>query len=698
MPINLGELSIPIRETGRERVLKAFDDIDRAAKKAGLSADMLNAAMLKLNRTVGSSNQYGSGMDVLTKRITALQRGAQIESTRAESVRRLQIIERAFERSLARTNLSLSEQITLETQLGRVRNTLSTPALSSQASGIKRVTSGVAQLAVSALGARSAVGSLAVGGLAAFGASAGLTLAVVAGTALIAAGYNAITKSSREAKEKVKELREELEKPTEQQTVANNRGLIQAALTDAEKKLAEAKGGSDLSNLAGVPHIVDEKRVAKAQALVDALRRDLEKLGTAARDLDTKGTDESIETLTKAVELRTASAHQIRQAIGLLPILKAQSEDESKTLIEQNHAREQYNALVAAFKSLSKDDTDARKKALDAMRDESALMVELSQQRTLTSAEVTRLRGVYNDLTTALEKTNLTDRERLDLIRAQTAALAELARQTSTSFTTKGSTFGQSFGRSKTPGLDQIKFGPDGDTTSDFFAGGAGADFQKDVSGVAKRGSDAVRIAIDEANENLAQGLDDMRTRLAEGLTQSLVEGIATGFETAVATGSIENGAKTLLASLLNGLGDAAISFGVASLGIAKLMQAIKSALSSLNPALAIPAAIGLIALGGLLKGAASRMFSGGGGGGGSVSVGGGSTTSRITVGADGGISRQSQPVPDTAAPRASKVEPRPMIAATFQIFGKDDLQYQRHLVETANLAFERGYKIKRGG
>lgn len=770
MAVELAELNIPLRATGRDAVLQAFAEIDRAGAKAGQPvtvpvsapgaaaaakqlealggiAGVVQKAIAQLNREVGTSGQYGAGLTAIRERITLLQKGVQLEATNAESVRKLQGAEGQLETALTRGNLTLKERILLGEQLARVQALLATQtqavarpvdavaagmgrataganawaaglaALRTQQvgigaagaladSGLRRMTSGLQQLAVVALGTRSAVGQLATGALLSFGASAALTLGVVAGIAAIALAWDKLTESSRKAEEQLKKAREELERSNPQQLAAERVAILQAAITKAEAGLQRlAQGDRSI----GLP-AASSKDIAKARAELDLLRRDLVKAQAEAVRLGQTQTDESIAALTKAIELRTASTFQIRQALALLPQLRAAAADETKTLAERNAAAQQANALQAAFDAGAKKEAKTRQEQIDALRNEAALLGEIASQRALTTAEVDRLRAAYVAITKALEDKNTTDRQQLELLRAQRQALAELAAQTSASFTTKGSTFGQdlTLGRPKPPSLAGGfgTFGADQDRTAQFFAGGALDTFTDDLTKQADRAGTRVTQALAGVQDQIDANLDQLHTRLAAGLTQSLIDGITQGFEQGLASGSIAKGAEALAAQLLSGLGDAAIQFGVASLGIADLMAKIKASLASLNPAAAIPAALALIALGGLLKGAAARAFGGAGGGGGgaaTIPTRERDQTIRIIVGRDGEVlqrtpspASQTVTAPPTAARQAASVEPRPSFVFAPNVFGRDDQQLQRQMVEFLNAAAGRGYWIAR--
>lgn len=549
------------------------------------------------------------------------------------------------------------------TQWSNVGQVLSASSTTARG-GINRVTSAAAQLAVQALGTRSAVGSLVTGGLISLGASAGVTLAVVAGAAAIGYAWDRVTKSARETREAMEKLHDELNKPTTQQAAALDVALTQKGVGLARQALAKAQQPTDVFDrgTGGIRQIpADPSKVAQAQADLDAKLRDLAKARAAAEAEDRRGTEASIGTLTKSIELRTASATQIRQAIGLLPILKRASDDDTKSVSEQNVAREQYNALVAAFKKVADEESDARKKLLQGMRDEAELLLTVASQRSLTAAETDRLRSVYERITEALKAKNLTDREQLDLLKEQARAQAELGRQTSATRTTRGSSFGQGtaetgfgIGRPKTPALEQITFGADEDKTGDFFAGGALDAFTEDLDASVKGAADRIGDAQATLQGRMEEFGDGLRLSAAESLAQGLAEGITAGFTTFFQTGSVEKGAAALTAGLLSAIGGAMVKFGEAGLVASTLMQQAMSALASLNPFAAAAAFVGLIAVGSLLQAAASSAFGGGSRGGGAAGAIAQPTTTRVTVGAGGAITNREEVAESRTAPAAA--------------------------------------------
>jgi len=120
---------------------------------------------------------------------------------------------------------------------------------------------------------------------------------------------------------------------------------------------------------------------------------------------------------------------------------------------------------------------------------------------------------------------------------------------------------------------------------------------------------------------------------------------------------------KAFAGTLLEGLGQALESFGKAALLASALMKKFLDAMSTLNPFAAAAAAIGMIALGALISGAAQSAFSGGGAGGGSAGVGPQDTTTNITYYAPG-----ATPAPQAAPLSAVAAVPAPRMGDVSQL------------------------------
>ncbi len=171
---------------------------------------------------------------------------------------------------------------------------------------------------------------------------------------------------------------------------------------------------------------------------------------------------------------------------------------------------------------------------------------------------------------------------------------------------------------------------------------------------------------------------------LGEQLRDTLASGIASAFETLVTRGAtIGDAFGALGATLLRGLGDMLVTFGTALLPVAKLFAGVVASLKSLNPVAMTAAAVGLIAIGGMMRGAAGRAFGGIGGGSAPVTAGGGlgglsgpSTLPGLTFG-------------PTMASSASSVSAMAPVAVT--IIGPNDPQAQRQMQELIRNANRRG-------
>ena len=124
--------------------------------------------------------------------------------------------------------------------------------------------------------------------------------------------------------------------------------------------------------------------------------------------------------------------------------------------------------------------------------------------------------------------------------------------------------------------------------------------------------------------------------------------------------------------------------FGTSALLANKLMLKLMVSMGKMNPVAGIAASLGLIALGGALKGAARSAFSGGGGGGGSYSA--------PAMGGGAGGGNMTMPTAffgPTAAGSANTIERINPVNVT--IIGPNDPTAQRQMQELIRNADRRG-------
>jgi hypothetical protein len=169
-------------------------------------------------------------------------------------------------------------------------------------------------------------------------------------------------------------------------------------------------------------------------------------------------------------------------------------------------------------------------------------------------------------------------------------------------------------------------------------------------------------------------------------LNQILGAGIANAFQALTARGgNIGDAFKALGQTILAGLGDMLIQLGTSLLPVAALLAKVRAALLSLNPAAMVAAAVGLIAIGGMMKGAASRLTPTGAGA--PVTSGGFGYTG---MGGGGGITLPGVTyLPTAAGGMGSRVMAANPVNVT--IIGPNDPTAQRQMQELIQNANRRG-------
>jgi len=182
---------------------------------------------------------------------------------------------------------------------------------------------------------------------------------------------------------------------------------------------------------------------------------------------------------------------------------------------------------------------------------------------------------------------------------------------------------------------------------------------------------------------DFVNGWAEMMDSVGDQLSNILVDSVASAFENLAATGgSLKSAFKVLTSGLLSGLGGMLIEFGRYVIVAGNLMARVKESLASMNPVAGIAAGLAMIAIGGMLRGAASRSFStpsGGGGGGGGYSAGM----------PTGSMAFATQYYGPTAAGSANTIERINPVSVT--IIGPNDPAAQRQMQELIRNANRRG-------
>lgn len=171
--------------------------------------------------------------------------------------------------------------------------------------------------------------------------------------------------------------------------------------------------------------------------------------------------------------------------------------------------------------------------------------------------------------------------------------------------------------------------------------------------------------------------------QISEAINNIFGNAFAAGIEKAITSGSFKEGFKELLRGILSGLGSLLIQLGTALIPVSKLFAKLWLSLKTLNPIAMAAAAVGLIALGGIMKGVAGRVVEGGGGGGGFTAPAMGGTMSSMAM------TTPTQFYGPTAAGSASTIERVNPVNVT--IIGPNDPAAQRQMQELVRNAQRRG-------
>jgi hypothetical protein len=196
-----------------------------------------------------------------------------------------------------------------------------------------------------------------------------------------------------------------------------------------------------------------------------------------------------------------------------------------------------------------------------------------------------------------------------------------------------------------------------------------------------------VQPMLSEARVQFLAQVEQLAADLDRGITVTLGQSLAAGIENAITSGSIKEGFKSLLSTMLQGLGNILVQLGTALLPVGKLIAKLWSSLATLNPIAMTAAAVGLIAVGSIMKGIAGRVVGGGGGGG--AGMGGSYVSSMAGGGAGGAMSLPGLTYAPTAAGSAATIQQIPNMNVT--IIGPNDPSAQRQMQELMRNANRRG-------
>lgn len=177
----------------------------------------------------------------------------------------------------------------------------------------------------------------------------------------------------------------------------------------------------------------------------------------------------------------------------------------------------------------------------------------------------------------------------------------------------------------------------------------------------------------------------EIRNSFAQSIGAAIEDGLVAGIAQGVRSGSISEGFRALTGTLLQGLGNAMIQFGTASLKIGTLMQKLFTSLAGFLPGGAIGASVAMIAAGAALVGlgqrAAGAAFGGRGGGTAGAATGGNVIIERGTLGI-GGVSAPGLVGGGATAISGTSVRVQDRPAVNLTVIGPNDPTAQRGIAE----------------
>ena len=603
----LGALSLRIEQTGGEQVLQQVKALDTQAKQTGVSLDAAAKVLTKLGisaKVVGGQLQVAEGQTAkasaivqklgVTAQVTSAQEQQLTQSTQ-QLARSQQVVAGTTATATGRMTLFGREVVT---STGRL-SAFSTRTIS----GLNAAAFAISSLASGGQASFRTLASAAAGFAAFFGPGGAIaSIAITAGLAIT----DFFTRTRREIRETQKTAEEALDSLIQARRerddpvgVATDRLAIARQLSAAAtKEMADLVALGNLRQMSANEQEVHDKMIAAAAGRkATALQREMEalRLINDARAESNEKENDTVETLAASIGARRANSSEIARANSLISQSRFVLEQTRNASVEDTGAMKRRSEALATLTTLE----GAFKKALDVvdeaerkrraeLADRGAQLVKLSELNKLTGRDLVALIALEGQLTAELARGNLTLERRAQLETQRAALAGQLITAPGITPALGGGAVGAAQ-RIDIPLSVQAKLDP--------------ATIQADIQ----------RSSAEMAARVRAFQFADLSEALAQSLTGSLEAGIKNGFVQGLASGGIAEGFKQMTAMMLQGLGDATISFALAAIGVSELMTTIAESLASLNPWVALAAGIALAALGAQLGGAARQSFGGGG-------------------------------------------------------------------------------------
>lgn len=226
-------------------------------------------------------------------------------------------------------------------------------AAAGTATGLRTMSTGLANLAAQEIGLRSGLGSL-LGAVSNFGLGALTSVGVFAGLAAISLAYSAITKTARESREAIQKVIDKLREQAlaQHQTANLTRLQVQAEIQHLQEKLVAAQA------IANAPTSGEKGAAGQQQrALAEVLRLEekLKDYGDYKRHADAAAEDErqtrhekEVQDLVTVINLHKASAAELARRKQLIAEDQAALAKSGITLAERARLQVEINTLTEA--------------------------------------------------------------------------------------------------------------------------------------------------------------------------------------------------------------------------------------------------------------------------------------------------------------------------------------------------------------